>query len=128
VPVMERNQCDGCNRGLQVCDDGLHREPSGHPVMACTRNKYTRSIPATELERLRKDTNAPSSVEWPKHWVDQHVEPKTLHKPVLVPLEVLIRTEFELTHSERGGDYDTKILGILRDIIGQAEVEKVKKP
>lgn len=55
VPVVERNQCDGCNRGLQVCDDGLHREPSGHPVMACTRNKYTRSIPATELERLRKD-------------------------------------------------------------------------
>jgi len=55
VPVVERNQCDGCNRGLQVCDDGLHREPSGHPVMACTRNKYTHSIPATELERLRKD-------------------------------------------------------------------------
>lgn len=55
VPVVERNQCDGCNRGLQVCDDGLHREPSGHPVMACTRNKYTRSIPATELERLRKE-------------------------------------------------------------------------
>ena len=55
VPVVERNQCDGCNRGLQVCDDGLHREPSGHPVMACTRNKYTHSIPAAELERMRKD-------------------------------------------------------------------------
>lgn len=55
VPVVERNQCDGCNRGLQVCDDGLHREPSGHPVMACTRNKYTHSIPATELDALRKD-------------------------------------------------------------------------
>ena len=54
VPVVERNQCDGCNRGLQVCDDGLHREPSGHPVMACTRNKYTRSIPATELASLRE--------------------------------------------------------------------------
>jgi len=54
VPVMERNQCDGCNRGLQVCDDGLHREPSGHPVMACTRNKYTHSIPATELASLRE--------------------------------------------------------------------------
>mgnify|MGYP001767583709 CR=1 FL=1 len=54
VPVVERNQCDGCNRGLQVCDDGLHREPSGHPVMACTRNKYTHSITAAELERLRK--------------------------------------------------------------------------
>jgi len=54
VPVVERNQCDGCNRGLQVCDDGLHREPSGHPVMACTRNKYTHSIPATELASLRE--------------------------------------------------------------------------
>lgn len=55
VPVVERNQCDGCNRGLQVCDDGLHREPSGHPVMACTRNKYTRSIPAAELATLREN-------------------------------------------------------------------------
>lgn len=54
VPVVERNQCDGCNRGLQVCDDGLHREPSGHPVMACTRNKYTHSVTAAELERLRR--------------------------------------------------------------------------
>ncbi len=64
---------------------------------------------------------AMAPVAWPEHWVDQHVYPKALHKPVLVPLEVLIRTKFELTHSERGGDYDTKILGILRDIIAMAD-------
>jgi len=67
VPVVERNQCDGCNRGLQVCDDGLHREPSGHPVMACTRNKYTRSIPATELDALRKDADAVSVAAAKEH-------------------------------------------------------------
>lgn len=100
-------------RGVDLSDQTLRADSVADAIRRS-------SIAAAELERLRKDTNAPSSVEWPKHWVDQHVEPKTLHKPVLVPLEVLIRTEFELTHSERGGDYDTKILGILRDIIAQA--------
>jgi len=51
VPVVERNQCDGCDRGLQVCDDGLHRAPSGHPVMVCTRNKYTHPIQPKKEEK-----------------------------------------------------------------------------
>lgn len=34
-----RNQCDGCARGLPVTD-GLHRDKSGLPVMACTKDRY----------------------------------------------------------------------------------------
>lgn len=71
---------------------------------------------------------AQEAVAWPDGWVDQHVHPKTLHVPVMVPLEVLIRTEFELAHSVRGGDYDTKILGVLREIIAGADHTTAAKP
>lgn len=40
------NQCDGCRRGLEVRQNGVHYDapfPKGAAVMACTRDRYTRS-------------------------------------------------------------------------------------
>lgn len=50
------NQCDGCCRGLLLDDYGMHRADSGHPVMACQRDRYAQpasdSIPRARLDEL----------------------------------------------------------------------------
>ena len=44
----ERNQCDGCARGIQVNEDGMHVGPAGFrggDVMACTADRYSTPAP-----------------------------------------------------------------------------------
>lgn len=45
----QRNQCDGCQRGLHV-EDGLHRDRKGHAVMACTADRYMPSHGRNSVE------------------------------------------------------------------------------
>jgi hypothetical protein len=42
----ERNQCDGCARGLLPDNRGLHRDPKTDlPIMACTAHLYLAKDP-----------------------------------------------------------------------------------
>jgi hypothetical protein len=46
VPV---NQCDGCQAGATLDDNGVHRAPSGHAMMVCQSHRYP--VPAQDVAR-----------------------------------------------------------------------------
>ena len=48
------NQCDGCIRGLPLNDAGHHADKNGHPVMACTKDRYAAAI-RQRAEELTKE-------------------------------------------------------------------------
>ena len=55
----ERNQCDGCQSGAILDDEGMHRTSSGRPVMACQAHKY---VSSPEQAKVPDGENADSVV------------------------------------------------------------------
>ena len=50
-PTPPINQCDGCQRGLPLSKHGHHME-DGHPVMACTADRYAAAPGGEPKERV----------------------------------------------------------------------------
>jgi len=44
---VERNQCDGCSRGLPIDEHGIHRG-DGYDAIVCTAERYTHTEPSGE--------------------------------------------------------------------------------
>ena len=51
-----RNQCDGCNRGLPINEEGIHYNPDGsYDLICCTAKRYGHDQPKPEQDKTDMD-------------------------------------------------------------------------
>jgi hypothetical protein len=65
TPLSQRNQCDGCRRGLKIVQ-GNHVEKDGRIYMGCTKERYGKKEKEEKVEEAIGTPSKPKFPSWPK--------------------------------------------------------------